>query len=453
MLLVFEGNSLTVGTGGTSNRGWVTQLLDSLNTIEHKYSLNPPGGEEGNRGIGELYQYVNLATNGHKTSDILPDSSLIDSYFTTTPDTAILSVWMGDNDLANYVTDADSLYQIIKSYCYNRKLHGWKVAVGTIIPRDSAVVDSANYENMRQQVNTLIRENYQDFADMLFDFGDIPELQNPDDLDYYDADKIHLNGTGYGLCADLAEDVYRSIIYLKDYAYLSTNYFRELRDNRWYRLTFDLRGDGVLIDTTINRNSGFEADSGFIDWGTPTTNEQSSTQAHSGTYSRHIVGDETGDGFTDSLRFGLLTPYNDSLGIWQDRWYIISFWYYIESGALRVGEAYGILNIPTFTDDSTGAWIFHADTIQASATSGERFLFTTSGGAGEFYIDDYKVNRLWTPDLILDIAATKKTYYHTSPVGESVSETFIHDNTGDDNIRFHLSGAGTVYIDNIYLGK
>ena len=443
---------MTVGTGSESNRGWVTQLIDSLNTSNHTYSLNPPGGVAGTYGIGELYEYVNEATNGHQSSDILPDSSVIDGYFTTIPDTAFLSVWMGDNDLALTSITADSLYNIIYDYCRDRQLHGWKVLVATIIRRAGGVVDSTTYENRRLAVNDSIRTNYQEFADGLLDFGDIAELQDPYDVTYWATDKIHLNTDGYTLLADLAQDTVKAHYYLKDYAYLSTASFRALNDNKWYRLTFDAKSTGIISGTDINNNGGFEADTNFIDWGTPTTNERSNTQAHSGTYSRHIIGDESGDGFTDTVRFGGSGASN-LVEILSGRWYEVSFWYYIVSGTLSFGDSFGILNVASYTDDSTGAWISYVDTIDATSTTAERFTFTTSGGAGEFYIDDYSVQQIETPDLIVTIAGTEKKTYHLSPGGESISHIFIHDNTGDDNFKFSVSNADTVLIDNIYLGK
>lgn len=81
----------------------------------------------------------------------------------------------------------------------------------------------------------------------------------------------------------------------------------------------DIVGGAVLsAGTELITNGNMELDSGWIDVGTPITNEISSTQAHGGTYSRKVTVDDAYEGVETSNNFSLFA----------NRYYEATAWIY-----------------------------------------------------------------------------------------------------------------------------
>jgi len=95
---------------------------------------------------------------------------------------------------------------------------------------------------------------------------------------------------------------------------------------------------------SIITNGTMEADSDWSDYNAPATNERSNTQAHGGTYSRHIVGDPAG---------GAEQGCNQNVCPVDDTWYVLAGWYYRASGSY----AYLLANIvPVVVGTALNTW-------------------------------------------------------------------------------------------------
>jgi len=166
-------------------------------------------------------------------------------------------------------------------------------------------------------------------------------------------------------------------------------------------VTFD--GDGDLLyvkDITVSEVQGFEApkeipvangvelvtngdmelDSDWTDYFTPTTNERSGVRAHTGTYSRHIVGNDTYDGIKQ-----------DGIAMAQNSTYVCSAWVYVESGTVtmqvRATDTFHIIG-----SSSSASWVkLSGHFTSNSATLNQRVAFICDGAGGEFYVDDVSV--------------------------------------------------------------
>ena len=65
------------------------------------------------------------------------------------------------------------------------------------------------FEPHRQELNSLIRANWESFADLLIDVAADPRLGPlgaERNLAYFTPDRVHLNNTGYGLVAAIVRD-------------------------------------------------------------------------------------------------------------------------------------------------------------------------------------------------------------------------------------------------------
>jgi lysophospholipase L1-like esterase len=91
----------------------------------------------------------------------------------------------------------------LAAYCQVRRDAGWRVVIGTVLPRADLGPES-NFEARRQSLNRQIRSNWPSFADALADIGSDPimgqaeQTRNPM---YYGADGVHLTAAGYALIA------------------------------------------------------------------------------------------------------------------------------------------------------------------------------------------------------------------------------------------------------------
>lgn len=184
--LICDGNSLTYGTGSTSNNNYPQLLASSL---------------------GSSWMVYNTGVQGMVTSTMVTnaptqiDNELGSPYFSKD----VLIAWEGTNSL-NAGVQAATAYADMVTYCLARKAAGAKVIVGTCLPRSSAGVPG-DFEAQRTTYNGLIRANYTHFADGILDvaadsrIGDAGDETN---ATYYAGDNVHLNSTGYGVISALA---------------------------------------------------------------------------------------------------------------------------------------------------------------------------------------------------------------------------------------------------------
>ena len=188
-LAVFDGDSLTVGSGSSGGNTYPAQYL----------ALVGGGG----------WESYNVGINGQTLAGMAAASD-VDGKFDVVRPARKLYVWGGTNDM-RAGTDDTTTYGRLVTYCNARKAIGWQIYVMTCLPRTGDVLpDDATFETRRLAFNTAVRTNYATFADKLVDIAldsRIGDAGDNTDTTYYSGDNVHLNNTGYGVVAALTAAV------------------------------------------------------------------------------------------------------------------------------------------------------------------------------------------------------------------------------------------------------
>jgi len=145
----------------------------------------------------------------------------------------------------------------------------------------------------------------------------------------------------------------------------------------------------------------------WYDNGTATTFEQSSEQAHSGTYSLKTISDALNEGPRQVL----------SVAQWN--WYSIQGWVWLTSGSFRLGDQNGRIVNPPNVDAPTGEWGKWIQTGWA-AVAGNIYAGALSRTAvSQFYIDDFSWKQITVPATM----AASLPHSQTSNVIASITAT------------------------------
>src|SRR3982751_2269663 len=188
---IFDGDSLTAGVGSSGGNTYPAQFIASIPGVN--FSIND--------GVGGA-TLINMNNDAPST---------IDNQIYALRAPTYLMIWGGTNDM--YVTGGGytpaQTYDHLKTYIAARRATGkyTKIVVLTSIPRE----DPSNNTADRFAYNDLIRAGMQPGGDLLAIGADILcDLQtlsmfnsaaDASDTTYYDADKVHLNNTGYAQVA------------------------------------------------------------------------------------------------------------------------------------------------------------------------------------------------------------------------------------------------------------
>jgi lysophospholipase L1-like esterase len=183
-LVVYDGNSMTVGLGVSVNYPLVCGGL-----------------------IGRTsYISISVAISGYTTTQLASDASVrVEGLYTNNQYIAkrICCFWEGTNELY-FGVSAATAYANIVTYCQARRTAGWKVVILTILPRSNAGLP-VDWETSRQTVNANIIANWATFADALADVAAdsrIGDAGDSDNTTYY-LDKVHMTVSGYAIVAPI----------------------------------------------------------------------------------------------------------------------------------------------------------------------------------------------------------------------------------------------------------
>lgn len=185
-VVAFDGNSLTFGARASEGEAYPDQVLRDRR-LKIDTSAN----------FGVLAQ--NMAA-------MLEDDDQVDALFAPG---GIVVVWEGTNDLYFGATAEESLNRL-RTYCERRRAAGWKVLVGTVLPRSDPGTP-ADFEEQRVALNAGIRDEWSSFADGVMDVAADQRLGTPSDGDYYSDDLVHLTDDGYKVVALIAADALISL--------------------------------------------------------------------------------------------------------------------------------------------------------------------------------------------------------------------------------------------------
>lgn len=175
--VVFDGNSLTVGTGVSAGETYPEQFAQFF--------------------LGKS-TVTNLGVSSQTTQDMLADvASQVQPLYNGAKFDNVAVVWEGTNDLYFGATAAQA-YANLVSYCQAVRSYGFKAIILTITPRSNGSTP-ASFESDRQTVNASIRTNWESFADGIVDVGADVAI-GPDDAELnttYYGDLVHMTVHGY----------------------------------------------------------------------------------------------------------------------------------------------------------------------------------------------------------------------------------------------------------------
>jgi hypothetical protein len=179
--LVCSGDSLTVGTGGTSS--YCTQLV-----------------------LTDSFTIINTAVGGKTMATMKTEAATVDApYFTPGSQRNVNVLWGGTNDLYNYPASTPvTVFRDLIATVQFRKSVGYQVFVPTMISRCGFAQDgTTTMASLKNGYNALIRGGALRYGYTVVDFGVDPHL-DPDaactDTNYYTGG-LHLLDAGYALIA------------------------------------------------------------------------------------------------------------------------------------------------------------------------------------------------------------------------------------------------------------
>lgn len=183
--VVFDGDSLTAGSGSSAGRSYPSQTVV---------------------GLDSRATHSNIGLSGATMQMILDRAAATVDPLLVTEGMNVVVLRAGTNDLffSAGATPPEDVHADIVAYCNGRRAAGWKIVVTTITPRSDASTP-ANFETSRQTLNTLIRNNWTTYADALADIAADPLLGDAGDetnKQYY-TDLVHHTDNGYRVSADI----------------------------------------------------------------------------------------------------------------------------------------------------------------------------------------------------------------------------------------------------------
>lgn len=187
--LTLLGNSLTSGTGST---GGASQIQSTTGT-------NIPSRLMASS-IGSQLRIRSDAFSGRSAAQLLANTPDYSGVYGSGVGSITL-VWEGTNSLLQ-TASAQAAYEALRTVCLIRRQFGRRVYIGTVTPAQGGGAGT-QFEALQLVLNTMIRNNYTQFADGIIDFAADSRLSDPNNTTYFSADKIHLNDTGYQVATDL----------------------------------------------------------------------------------------------------------------------------------------------------------------------------------------------------------------------------------------------------------
>jgi hypothetical protein len=191
-LIIFDGDSLTIGSGLTFLNTWPYLL--------HADFRQCMWANKGVSGYGLAEANADVATR-------------VDPLFTSGYNN-ILFVYYGTNDLRRPITAAEH-YASLQTYIAARRTAGANKVIGyTLQPAGDGAAISQGYEQKRQDFNTLMRNDHS-FLDGLVEICNAPDIGAPgafNNTTYYQADLLHYANAGAIKVHDLSRPVLQSAI-------------------------------------------------------------------------------------------------------------------------------------------------------------------------------------------------------------------------------------------------
>jgi lysophospholipase L1-like esterase len=188
-LIVFDGNSLTFGTGSTPGNDYPSRVMQAL--------------------TGGPWVAHNVAVGGQSTAAMIADAaSQIDILRSASYSHNIVLCFTGSVDRwadGNAAREAK-----LKAYCTARRAAGFKVVVLTL----TSYAGENWPGTTRAEFNDWVRANYTSFADAVADVAADPKVGGPAAYANrtYFTDGIHLTDAGYAVVAGIVKQVLETLL-------------------------------------------------------------------------------------------------------------------------------------------------------------------------------------------------------------------------------------------------
>jgi lysophospholipase L1-like esterase len=162
--------------------------------------------------LNGIWSYRNFGLSGQTTIEMLADGEAqINPLYDAALGKNVVVFWEVTNDLKPGATRADAQARMV-SYCQARQAAGFKVVVGTILPRTQVGLPET-FEDDRIAINTYIRANYASFADVVADVASdarIGDFGDSDDTTYF-SDGVHMTTAGYNIVGGIVATAINSL--------------------------------------------------------------------------------------------------------------------------------------------------------------------------------------------------------------------------------------------------
>ena len=192
-----------------------------------------------------------------------------------------------------------------------------------------------------------------------------------------------------------------------------------------YPTGFASAAANIIPATNLQTNGTMEADSDWIDWGSPSTGSVRSTaQVHNGTYSRKFTASGTDDGIAGNGDGTFTTVAGTT--------YLVSFWIYPDDGTVclvknRKGGIGEIGATKTVTGLTENAWnkVEMQFTEDVGGTAAYIIITSSTQTSGDFYVDDVVVTAFVDREI---------TFTATNTTGDYLAALNIPSTTANDLI-------------------
>jgi hypothetical protein len=150
--------------------------------------------------------------------------------------------------------------------------------------------------------------------------------------------------------------------------------------------TYPLIADqtNATLGSELVTNGDFELNSGWLNFGSPTTSEQSTEQSHTGTYSWKIIADATQEGIFSPNNFNLTSGLT----------YSVSLWIYSVSGN-SIKSGLTNTNVSVFAERTVtvGEWT-NITYIATASSTGAAYVSILSQNSLNFFVDDVSIKQV-----------------------------------------------------------
>jgi len=150
--------------------------------------------------------------------------------------------------------------------------------------------------------------------------------------------------------------------------------------------TYPLIADqtNATLGSELVTNGDFALNSSWLNFGTPTTSEQSTEQSHTGTYSWKIIADATQEGIFSPNNFNLTSGLT----------YSVSLWIYSVSGnSIKSGLTNTNQNVFTERTVTVGKWT-NITYIATASSTGAAYVSILSQNSLNFFVDNVSIKQV-----------------------------------------------------------